>query len=77
MDTLTPVPSPTPFKDAINALETSNSAGVVVKGDQQHGVEAGVFVSKDLGKGVSVEGQAGVSSKRGWGFQAMLRKIWR
>lgn len=68
---------PTPIKDALDKLTPSNSAGIGVQGTQATGIEAGAFVSKDLGKGVSVEAKAGISSKSGWGFQALLRKIWR
>lgn len=69
--------TPTPFRDAIHSLETANSAGVGVRGTQADGVEAGAFVSKDLGKGFSADAEGGISTKKGWGFKALIRKVWK
>lgn len=70
--------SNTPLSDAAKQIgEPSNSAGLGVKGTQADGVAAGGFVSKGFGKGRSLEAEGGISQRKGWGFSAFFRKVWK
>jgi hypothetical protein len=53
-----------------------NELGIGVEGNQAEGVTAGGYVSKDLGQGRSLDAQAGINSRTGWGFWAFFKKRW-
>lgn len=66
----------TPIRDFIETSKPpSDMFGAGVRGSQQEGVEAGVFVSKSLGSKRSVDAEAGVSSRKGWGFRAFYKRV--
>jgi hypothetical protein len=71
--------SNSPITEALRTLpiQPSNTAGAGITGSQADGIAVGVYVSKDLGKGNSIEASAGLSSKAGGYFSAFWRKVWK
>jgi hypothetical protein len=70
--------SKSPILDAArNPQIPTNSAGAGITGSKADGIAAGVYVSKGLGKGHSLDAQAGISSESGGFFSAFWRKVWK